>query len=135
MRVAEEGPHAEAVQPVMTGELGAVVEGEGVTQGRRQGGEDADELLGDGAGCLARRARGDDQARVALMQGEDGLAISGEEHEIGLPIAGAAAPGDLGRAFGDGEAVLDEAGRAAALAAAKAAPALAARQEVAPAIV
>lgn len=84
---------------------------------------------------LARRARGDDQARVALMQGEDGLAISGEEHEIGLPIAGAAAPGDLGRAFGDGEAVLDEAGRAAALAAAKAAPALAARQEVAPAIV
>jgi hypothetical protein len=69
------------------------------------------------------------------MQGEHGLAVLGEQHEVGLPMAGAGAIGGCWRSFGDGNTAFDEACGAAALAAAQAPLALAARQIVAPAVV
>ena len=49
---------------------------------------------GQGRGRVARDrrggfawARGDQQAGVALMEGQDGLAVDPEQHQIGLPMA------------------------------------------------
>src|SRR5487761_705376 len=63
--VAEEGGNTQALgELVMGGELGAVIEGDGLTQGRRQRCEPLQEVIDDGLGGLiglageAQRARG-----------------------------------------------------------------------------
>ena len=54
MRVTEEGPDAEFVgQDVMLGELGAVVEGDGLAQPPVEGLEPGDELIGGRMGSFA----------------------------------------------------------------------------------
>jgi hypothetical protein len=52
--IAKEGVDRQAVQPMMAGELGAVVEGDGLTQLLRHGAEQPDEMAGDAIGSLRR---------------------------------------------------------------------------------
>ena len=69
------------------------------------------------------------------MQGEDRLAVFGEEDEIGFPMAGSGSVVGFGRPLADRSAVLDVVCGTSALSAAKAALGLGARQEEPPGIV
>jgi hypothetical protein len=135
VRIAKEGLDGEAVKQAMTGELGAIVEGHGLAQPRRQVFEERVQMRGDAIGGFVGRPGGEQDAGLALMDGEHGLAVLGEQHEVGLPMAGAVAVGGGGRSFGYGNTAFDEGCGAAALAAAQATPALAARQIVPPAVI
>ena len=52
VRVTEEGLNAAGMEMVMAGELGAIVEGDGLAAVRGQGGEEASEGLSDRGGGL-----------------------------------------------------------------------------------
>ena len=83
----------------MPGELGAVVEGDGAPQARIERLEPGAKLLGDGLGGLAGLACAEDEAGLAFVCDEDGLAGDGEGHEIAFPMAeGAAADRRTGAA-------------------------------------
>jgi hypothetical protein len=69
------------------------------------------------------------------MDSEHGLAVFGEQHEVGFPVARDFAIGGIGRPFRYGNPAIDEACGTAAPSAAQAALALAARQIAAPAVV
>jgi hypothetical protein len=133
--IAEEGLDGEAVKQVMTGELGAIVKGHGLTQPRRQIFEEGVQVRGDAIGGFVGRPGGEQDAGLALMDGEHGLAVLGEQHEVGFPMPGAVAVGGRRRSFGDGNTAFDEGCGAAAPATAETALALAARQIVPPAVV
>src|SRR4051812_1764766 len=133
--VAEEGLDGEGVELVVAGELGSVVEGDGLAHGRGQRGEQLGDGFGDGACGLSGGLDGEEDAGGSLVQGEDGLAVAGEEDEVGLPVSWGGAVLRGGGAFGDGDAVLDVEGRAAASAAAASAFAFGAREVVAPGVV
>ena len=68
-----------------------------------------------GAAALPGGARGDQQAGVALMEGQDGLAVDPEQHQIGLPMAGGAAIRDRRRPLSQRAAQSDKGRRAAPL--------------------
>ena len=55
--------------------------------------------LAMGPAALPGGADGQEEARVALMEDQDGLAVGTEEHEVGLPMAGSAPVLGLWRAF------------------------------------
>jgi len=56
--IAEEGGEAEVLgELVVGGELGAVIEGEGLAQGRGEGLEESEQAVGDGLGGFVGRAR------------------------------------------------------------------------------
>jgi len=131
--IAEEGLGGEVVQPIVSGEFGAIVEGDGLAQIRRQCREEGKKLLGDGVGFFAVRSRCNDQPAVTIVNGEDGLAVFGKENEIGFPMSGGLAIGGRSRALSDGNPGFDEACRTAAAAASEAAFALAPGQKEAPA--
>jgi len=99
VRIAEEGLHQEALQGKVSGELGAVVEGDGAAQCLWYDFEQAHEMAGDADSKLAFDGDGEQQARSALVDGQDGLPVFGEHHQVGFPVAGDFAIGDLGRAF------------------------------------
>ena len=135
--ITEEGGQAEGlmVELVMLGELCSVVEGEGAAQGLGQGLEQAAQEFDGGLGLSVVGLEEHGQAGGSLVQGQDGLAVAGEQHEVGFPVAGLAAiAGGLG-ALGDADAVLDEQGGAAALLAAPPSAGLGSGQIVAPAAV
>src|SRR6266550_67908 len=69
------------------------------------------------------------------MQREDDLAIFGEEHEIGLPMAGEGPILNSLRTLGNRDAILDMKGGTTAFASSPTALAFAARQVVTPGIV
>ena len=116
-------------------ELGTIVEGHGVAQGRRDGVEERTQKFGDIVGCLVGRLGGEEKSGMAFVDGEDGLTVSGEEDEIGFPMSrGAAVDGSRGPQR-NGNPACDEACRTAALAAAEAAFAFAARQKKPPPVV
>src|ERR1700709_1160185 len=97
MGIAEEGLDAEgSVKPVMLGELGSVVEADGFTHRLWK----VAELTGDGPGGAdslpSARAPHDAEAGLPFMQNQQSLAISGEQHEVGFPVAGHLAAFDLG---------------------------------------
>jgi hypothetical protein len=73
--ITEEGLDLEFVQRQVTSELGAVVEGDGLTQRIRQGSEQTQEMVGDASGSLAGETDSQQHARGALVHGQDGLAI------------------------------------------------------------
>ena len=133
VRVAEEGLDAEGMEVVMAGELRAIVEGDGLAAVGGQGGEEAGEGLSDRGGGLAGGPDGEEEAGGAFMEGEDGLAVSAEEHEVSFPVAGGLAVGGGRGAGGERAAVRDQGGGAAAAGAA-AAFALGLGQVVAPRI-
>ena len=72
---------------------------------------------------------------MAFVEGEDGLAVGAEEHEVGLPVAGGLAVRGEGGAVDEGAAVGDTGGGAAALAPPPAPFELGPGQIVAPGIV
>ena len=133
--IAKEGFDGEAMKQPMTGELGAIVEGDGLAQPRRQVFEERAQMRGDAIGGLVGWPTREQETGLTLMNGEHGLAVLGEQHEVGLPMTGAAAVGGCGRSFGHGNTAFDEGCGAAALATAKTALALAARQIAPPAVV
>ena len=67
MSVTEEGLDAQVMEMVMTRELGAVVESDGLSPGFRQDREQIVHGSGDGVCRLAGLTRSDEQARVALV--------------------------------------------------------------------
>ena len=134
--IAEVGRDSEACgDQVMQGELCAVVEGDGLTQGFGDGFQPLGDLMGDGPGGLAGLAGEEEEAGLAFVQGEGGVALLAEQRQVGLPMAGDGAIGDAKGPLGDGNPVFDMAGGRTALAAAPAAFGFGARQVEPPGIV
>ena len=114
MGLTEEGLEAESMEGVMPRKLRPVIEGDRLAPGGRQGRQQGLHGLGDGGGGFAGGPRGNQQAGVAFMQGQDGLAVDPEQHQIGLPVPGGAAIRDGVRPLGQRAAQGDEGCRAAA---------------------
>ena len=85
-----------------------------------------------GAAALPGGADGQEEAGGVFVEGEDGLAIGAEEHQIGFPMARGLAVG-CGGALDEGAAVSHQGGGAAACAPA-AAGGFGVRERVAPGI-
>ena len=135
MGIAEEGLYAEGfVKPVMLGELGSVVEADGFAHRLWK----LAELAGDGSsgedGFSVDRMLNDAEAGFPFVKNKQPLAISGEQHEVGFPMARHMAVFDLGGPFGDRAPLFDEAGGAAAWASAAPASEFMARQQAVPVI-
>ena len=135
MGIAEEGLDAEGfVKPVMLGELGSVVEADGFAHRLWK----LAELAGDGPsgedGFSIDRVLNDAEAGLSFVQNKQPLAISGEQHEVGFPVARHLAAFDLGGSFGDRTPLFDEAGGAAAWVPAAPASEFMARQQAMPVI-
>ena len=62
-------------------------EGNGLAPLGRQQTQHLGHGLGDGSGSLAGRSEGNEDAGVAFVEGEDGMPIGSEEHQVGLPVA------------------------------------------------
>ena len=60
------------MEAVVAGELGAVVEGDGLAPRRGEGGQQAGDGVGGDVGSLAGEAGEEDQAGVALSEGQEG---------------------------------------------------------------
>ena len=119
MGIAEEGLDAkDLVKPVMLGELGSVVEADGFAHRLWKFAE----LTGDGPSgedsFSVDRLLNDAEAGLSFVENKQSLATSGEQHEVGFPMARRPAAFDLGGAFGDRAPLFDEAGGAAAWASA-----------------
>jgi hypothetical protein len=119
MGIAEEGLDAEGlVKPVMLGELGSVVEADGFAHRLWKSAElTGDSRSGEDGFSIDRPLR-DAEAGLSFVQDQQPLAISGEQHEVGFPVARHFTAFDLGGSFGDRAPLFDEAGRAAASASA-----------------
>ena len=118
----------------MGGELGAVIEGEGVAQGRRKRFEEAQKGVGNGQGSLIGLAAQTEVARGAFVKDQDSLAVFPKEHQIGFPVAGLRAVVDLRGALVNGDAVGEMQDGASAARAEASATRFAARQEAMPVI-
>src|SRR4051794_6287046 len=98
----------------MLGELGSVVEADGFAHCLWK----LAELTADGAGgeggFAIDRLADDTEAGLSFVQNQQALAISGEQHEVGFPVARDLAAFDFGGPFSEGPAVFDEARGAAA---------------------
>ncbi len=133
MGIAEEGLDAEGfVKPVMLGEFVPVVEADGFAH-----------CLGKFAELTADGPSGADsfsiewlvnhvEAGLPFVENKQPLATSGEQHEVGFPMARHLAAFDLGRPLGDRAPLFDEAGGAAAWASAASSPEFMARQQAMP---
>ena len=135
MGIAKEGLDANGVvKPVMLGELNSVVEADGFTQSLWKFAE----LTGDGPSgqdsFSIERVQHDAEAGLSLVENQQSLAISGEQHEVGFPMARRLAAFDLGRSFSDRAPLFDEAGRAAAWASPAPASEFVTRQQAVPVI-
>ena len=114
MGIAEEGLDAEGfVKPVVLGELVSVVEADGFTHRLWKFAE----LAGDGPsgedGFSIARVLNLVEAGLSFVENQQPLAASGEQHEVGFPMARRPAAFDLGGSFGDRAPLFDEAGGAA----------------------
>ena len=135
MGIAEEGLDAEGfVKPVMLGELSPVVEADGFAHRLWK----LAELAGDGPSGEDRfsigRMLNDAEAGLPFVENKQPLAISGEQHEVGFPMARHLAVFDLGGPFGDRAPLFDEAGGATAWASAASSSEFMARQQAMPII-
>ena len=106
--IAEEGLQIEAVQAGVACELGAVVEGDCSAQLRWDGPEQLLDQLGDEVGGLVVGPGGEQDARGALVHGEDGLAVLCKHHEVGFPVARRLPVAGLGGALGERDSAFDE---------------------------
>ena len=133
MGIAEEGLDAEGfVKPMMLGELGSVVEADGFAHRLWKFAE----LTSDGPGgedsFSIDRVLNDAEASLSFVENQQPLAASGEQHEVGFPMARRPAAFDLGGSFGDRTPLFDEADVAASWTAPSSS--FAARQQAMPAI-
>src|SRR3954470_19896085 len=98
----------------MLGEFGSVVEADGFAHLLWK----LAKLTGDGAGSkdgfAIERLLDDAEAGLPFVQDKQALAISGEQHEVGFPVARHLTALDLEGSFGERPPVFDEAGGAAA---------------------
>ena len=132
--LTEEGLEAEGMEDVVARKLRSVIEGDRLAPGGGQGREERGDGVRDRRGGFAGGARGDQQAGVAFMQGQDGLAVDPEQHQIGLPMARGAAIRDRSRPLRQRAAQSDEGSRAATLVATAPAFGFGLRQIVAPGV-
>ena len=135
MGIAEEGLDAEGlVKPVMLGELVSVVEADGFAYRLWKFAE----LTGDGPSgedsFSIDRLLNDAEAGLSFVQNKQPLAISGEQHEVGFPVARHLAAFDLGGPFGDRAPLFNEASGAATSVTAAPASEFMARQPAMPVI-
>ena len=135
MGIAKEGLDAkDLVKPVMFGELGPVVEADGFAHRLWEFAE----LTGDGPSgedsFSVDRLLNDAEAGLSFVENKQPLAISGEQHEVGFPMARRRAAFDLRGSFNDRAALFDEAGGAAAWAASASSSELMTRQQAVPVI-
>ena len=131
--IAEEGLDAEDfVKPVVLREFGSVIEADGLEHRLWKFAE----LTGDGSSgedsFSIDRALDDAEAGLSFVQNKQPLAISGEQHEVGFPVARYPAAFDLGGSFGDRAPLFDEACGAAGWAPAASSSELVARQQAMP---
>ncbi len=115
MGIAEESLNAEGlVKPVMLGKFVSVVEADGFAHRLWK----LAVWMGDGPSGADSfsidRTPNDVEAGLPFVENKQPLATSGEQHEVGFPMARCPAAFDLGRAFGDRAPLFDEAGDAAA---------------------
>jgi len=119
----------------VAGELGAVIESYGLTERSGQVSEQIDEMTGDAVGRLVGQAYREQEAGLALVYGQDRLTVFCEHHQVGFPVTGGGAAGDLGWTVCHGNTAFNEVLRTSSLPASASALALAAGQIVPPAIV
>src|SRR2546423_1284310 len=89
-------------------ELGAVVECDGAAQRGRQRAEDAaqaEQHVASGLGGLTGDA---EQAGAAFVGDQDGLTVTAEQHQVGLPMAGLGAVVGASGSAADGDTVWNE---------------------------
>ena len=135
MGIAEEGLDAEGfVKPVVLSELVSIVEADGFAHRLWKFAE----LTGDGPrgedSFSIDRVLDDAEAGLSFVENKQPLAISGEQHEVGFPVAWHLAAFDLGGSFGDRAPLFDEAGGAAAWSSAAPSSEFMARQQAMPVI-
>ena len=129
MGIAKEGLDAKGfVKPVMFGELGPVVEADGFAHRLWKSAETTGDGRSRAVSFAIDRLLGDVEAGLSFVQKQQPLAIPGEQHEVGFPVARYLAAFDLGGPFNDRAALFDEAGGAAAWAPAAPASEFMARQ-------
>src|SRR3954447_7022649 len=111
MGIAEKGLDAEGfVKPMMFGELGSVVEADGFAHRLWKSAESTGDGRSSADSFSIDRPLRDVVAGLSFVQNKHPLAISGEQHEVGFPVARRLAAFDLGGSFGDGAPVVNEAG-------------------------
>ena len=135
MGIAEKGLDAEGlVKPVVLGELGSIVEADGLEHRLWKFAE----LTGDGSSgedsFSIDWALDDAEAGLSFVQNKQPLAISGEQHEVGFPVARHLAAFDLGGPLGDRAPLFDEACGAAAWTSAPSSSEFVARQQAMPVV-
>lgn len=118
----------------MFGELGAVVETDGFAHLLREFAELASDCLSGEDGLPIGWVASHAEACLSFVEDEQRLAISREEHAVGLPVAWGEASFDLVGSFGDWPALFDEAGWAAAWSSASASFEFVAGQHAVPVI-
>lgn len=86
VRVTEERLDAELFsEAVMSCELGAVIEGDALSEPGWQPAEHLGQRAGGGVGSAVWRAGDEGKAGLTFVRDEDGLPTAGEQHEVGLP--------------------------------------------------
>jgi hypothetical protein len=133
--ITEERLDGKPMELLMARELGAVVEGDGLPQLWRQAGEEPEEMARDTSGGLVWWPGCEQQSGLPFVDGEDRLAVFGEQHEVGFPVSWGLAVGRRRRPFCHGNTAFYEGRGAAAAATSEAALALAAGQIEAPVVV
>ena len=99
---------------MVLGELVSIVEANGLTHRLGQFAELASDDPGGTDGFSIDRTMKPVEAALSFVENKQSLTRSGEQHEVGLPMARRLAAIDLSRSFGDRAPLFDEAGGAAA---------------------
>ena len=94
----------------MACELGAIVEGHGPAHFWRQGLEYCGDKFGDTICVFAFWPGDEDEAGLALVNGEDRLSVLGKGHKIGFPMARRVAVFGFGGPLCNCNAILEKAG-------------------------
>ena len=133
MGIAEEGLDADGlVKSMMFGELVSIIEADGFAYRLWKFAE----LTSDGPGgedsFSIDWVLNDAEAGLSFVENQQPLAASGEQHEVGFPMARRSTAFDLGGTFGDRTPLFDEAGGAASWAVPSSS--FAARQQLMPVI-
>ena len=136
MGVAEVGIDAEGMAEfVMVGELGAIVLGKGLAELLGEAGEPGVQLpvgwFGAAVGWLIEK----DEAGVAFLGDQDGLAVFAEQDVVGFPVSWLTASIDMAGALADRHTIFDMLDGRAAFTPAIATLEFGTRQKVAPVVV